>query len=103
VVIVLTIRHKFGGSNPDEDDGFLRAIKIRSTSSFGGEVEPLAPFRKFSRHIKNPYSMKEILVGKIHGNFSPSFSCFATNCLSGYCQTALVGELGMIRTQMDEH
>jgi len=25
--------------------------------------------------------MKEILVGKIHGYFSSSFSCFATRCL----------------------
>jgi hypothetical protein len=28
------------GSNPAENDGFLRAVKIHSTTSFGGEVKP---------------------------------------------------------------
>jgi hypothetical protein len=28
------------GSNPAEDDGFLRVIKIYSITSFGGEVKP---------------------------------------------------------------
>jgi hypothetical protein len=42
--------------------------------------------------------MKELLVGKIHRHFSP-ISCFAT-MYTGYCQRALVGESGMIKTQM---
>jgi hypothetical protein len=33
-------------------DGFLRAIKIRSTPSFGWEVKPRAPCRKILRHVK---------------------------------------------------
>jgi hypothetical protein len=40
------------GSNPTEDDGFLRVIKIRSTLSFGVEVKPLAPRRKILRNVK---------------------------------------------------
>jgi hypothetical protein len=67
----------FADLDPAEDNGFLRAIKIRSTLSFGGEVKPSAPRRKILRHVKNYYSMKETLVGKIHAYFSPSFSRFA--------------------------
>jgi hypothetical protein len=38
-------------SNPAEDAGFLRAIKIRITY-FGGEVKPLTPCRKILRHVE---------------------------------------------------
>jgi hypothetical protein len=40
------------GSNSAEDDGLLRAIKIRSTPSFVGEVKPEPPCRKILRHVK---------------------------------------------------
>jgi hypothetical protein len=41
VVSVLATGPKVrGGSIPTEVDGFLRVIKIRSTTSFGGEVKP---------------------------------------------------------------
>jgi hypothetical protein len=59
------------------------AIHIRSTTFFEGiveEVKPVAPC-KILLHVKDPYSMKEILVGKIHGHLSPSFSCFRTRRL----------------------
>jgi hypothetical protein len=42
---------RFVGSNSAEDDGFLRVIKIRSTTSFGGEVKPSTPCRKILRHV----------------------------------------------------
>jgi hypothetical protein len=58
---------RFAGSNPAEDE-FLRAIKIRITTSFGGHVKPA-----ILRHVKNPYSMKEILVGKISSTFIANF------------------------------
>jgi hypothetical protein len=61
---------KFSDSNPAEDDGLLRAIKISSTTSFGGVVKLSAP-RHFYGTLKNPRS---IPVGKIHGHFLPSFS-----------------------------
>jgi len=38
---------KFAGSNPAEAVGFLRAKKILSTPSFGGEVKPSVPCRRF--------------------------------------------------------
>jgi hypothetical protein len=34
-------------------DGFLRAITIRSTPSFGWEVKPEVPCRKILRHVKD--------------------------------------------------
>jgi hypothetical protein len=36
------------GSNPAEDDGFLRVIKIRGTTSFGAEVKPSVPCHGFT-------------------------------------------------------
>jgi hypothetical protein len=39
VVACLPLDPRFAGSNPAEDDRFLRVIKIRSTTSFGGEVK----------------------------------------------------------------
>jgi hypothetical protein len=30
----------FAGSNPIKDDGFLRVIKIGSTTFFGGKMKP---------------------------------------------------------------
>jgi hypothetical protein len=35
------------GSNPAEDDGLIRAIKISTTTSFGGEVKSFVPCRRF--------------------------------------------------------
>jgi len=39
---------KFAGSNPAETVGFLRAKKILTTPSFGGEVKPSVPCRRFA-------------------------------------------------------
>jgi hypothetical protein len=39
---------KFADSNPAERVGFFKAEKIPSTPSFGGEVKPAAPLRRFS-------------------------------------------------------
>ena len=39
---------KFAGSNPAEAVGFLRAKKIFNTPSFGGEVKPSVPCRRFA-------------------------------------------------------
>jgi hypothetical protein len=46
--------------------------------------------------LKIPTVMKDIFVGKIHGHFSASLSCSLIGVFAGYCQTALVGESGMI-------
>jgi hypothetical protein len=42
------------GFKPSRGDGFLKAIKIRSTSSFGWEAKSVTPCRKILRHVKNP-------------------------------------------------
>jgi hypothetical protein len=50
------------GPNPD-DKGFLRAIKICSMTSCGGEVKPSV---KIFWHVKDPYRYeKRYLTGKI--------------------------------------
>jgi hypothetical protein len=54
LVSVLATEPKGRGFTPGQGDGFLTAIKIRSTPSFGREVKPEAPRRKILRHFKNP-------------------------------------------------
>jgi hypothetical protein len=82
VAIELPTGPKVRGFNPGRDDGFLRAIKIRSTTSFGGEVKPSVPCRKILRHVKHPCSMKEILRKQNSRAFiAVSLSCFATKRL----------------------
>jgi hypothetical protein len=51
VVNVFVTVPKGRGFKPCEGDRFLRAIKICRT--FGWEVKPEAPCRKFLRHVKN--------------------------------------------------
>jgi hypothetical protein len=57
MVSVFAVGPKVRGLNPGRGDGFLRAIKIRSTSSFGGEVKPEAPCRKILRNVKKPFQV----------------------------------------------
>jgi hypothetical protein len=53
VVSVLDIGTKGRGFEPGQGDGFLRAIKISSTPSFGWEVKPEVRCRKILRHVKD--------------------------------------------------
>jgi hypothetical protein len=46
---------------PGRGDGFLRAIKIISTPSFGWEVKAEVPCRKMLRHFKDPRDVSKIL------------------------------------------
>jgi hypothetical protein len=41
VVACLPLDPRFAGSNPGEDDGFSRVIKIRSTTSFFGPMSQI--------------------------------------------------------------
>jgi hypothetical protein len=52
MVSVLTLGPKIHLLNPGGGDEFLRAIKIRSTPSFGWEVKPEAPCYKILRNAK---------------------------------------------------
>jgi hypothetical protein len=56
VVIVLAIRPKVRRFKPGQGRWILRANKIRSATSFGGEVKPAVPCRKILRHVIDPLS-----------------------------------------------
>jgi hypothetical protein len=63
----------FADSNPADSNGFLRAIKNHSMTSFGGEVKPLATFRKILRHVKDPLMYDRYTIGKIQRPFLAQF------------------------------
>jgi hypothetical protein len=69
-MVCLLLDPKFLGSNLAEDDGYLTAIKIHSTTSVRGEVKPSVPYSKILQHVT---SMNKIIRGEIHGHFSPRF------------------------------
>jgi hypothetical protein len=52
---------KLRGLKPGQGDALLRVVKMRRTSSFGGETKPSAPCNKILRMLKIPTSIKEIL------------------------------------------
>jgi hypothetical protein len=54
MVSVLAAGPKGHGFKPCRGDGFLRAIKIRSTPSFKGEIKLEAPCCKTLLHVKDP-------------------------------------------------
>jgi hypothetical protein len=92
VVTMVSTGPRFACPNPDEDDGILRAIKVRIMTSFGGEIQPSVPCRKILRHAKDSY---------ISAKFAAIFRQFLLLLLLGVCdiffQRALLYELGMIR------
>jgi hypothetical protein len=47
---------------PDQGDGFLRAIKIHSTPSFGRVVKPGAPCYKILQHLKEYERNKKSII-----------------------------------------
>jgi hypothetical protein len=51
---------KFAYSNLAVDEGFLWAIKIHSTTAFGGEVKLLDSCHKICSMLKNTMRIKEI-------------------------------------------
>jgi hypothetical protein len=105
VVSVLATEPKGCGFEPDQGNGFLRAITIRSTPSFGWEVKLEVPCHKILRHVKD--------LLKFHGNTSTKFS-FPSPTLpltpemsriaepsgsTGGCQSALVDKLEVSLSQ----
>jgi hypothetical protein len=52
VFSVLATGPKGRDFEPSQGDGFLRAIKICSTPSFGWEVKPEVPCHKILWHVK---------------------------------------------------
>jgi hypothetical protein len=66
---------RFGGANSAEEDGFLMAIKIRSTTSLGGEVNPSAHVVRFYGMLKKPAKYeRDMYLSKFTVKFSPKFS-----------------------------
>jgi hypothetical protein len=47
----------FAGSNPTDDNGFLRAIKISSRPSFGEKVKLPAPCGNILQHVKETFGV----------------------------------------------
>jgi hypothetical protein len=93
VVACFPLDPKFAGSNPVEYDGFLREIKIRSTTAFGWGVKPSAPSRKIYGMLKNPMRMKEIPRRQNSEAifFHVFFFFFTITCLSaGNCESGMI-------------
>jgi hypothetical protein len=68
VVSVLATGHKGRGFEPDQGNGFLRAIKIHSTSSFGWEVKLEVPCHKILWHVTD--LLKSYREGQIKFSFT---------------------------------
>jgi hypothetical protein len=105
VVSVLASGPKGRGFEPGQGDGFLRAIKTRSTPSFGWEVKPEVPCRKILQHVKE--------ISKSQWDEDTKFSFPSPILLlvpemalltgppdsTGGCHSVLVDELGVIPSQ----
>jgi hypothetical protein len=97
VVSVLATGPKGRGFKPDRQRCILREIKIRGTTSYGGEVNPWAPCRKVLRHVKNTIRYDRDTDRQNSADiFRPVSPC----CLLLPEQRRLVGGSKMIRTQM---
>ena len=78
---------KFAGSNPAKAIGFLGRKKILSTPSFGGEVKPSVPCRRFAACKRSLNLCGSRNIGKITGQISrPQF------------HLSLLGSLASLRT-----
>jgi hypothetical protein len=83
-------------------DGFLRAIKIRSTTSFRGEVKAVSPLSRVYGMLKNPMTVKRVLCKQNLKDISHQISPAVLLDLL-VIAGVLVNESGMIRTQMGTH
>jgi hypothetical protein len=103
-VSVLTTGPKGRGFETGQGDGFLRAIKIRSTTFFWWEVKLQVSYRKTLRHVND--LLKSHRDGQNKFSFSSSIFLLATRSLcwqgrqrTGDCQSALVDKLGGSRSR----
>jgi hypothetical protein len=95
VIACLQLDPRFAGSHPAEVDGFLKAIKVRSMTSFKREVKPSVTCRYILRHVKYTCEVwQRYFVGKILLPFlSQVFPASLLDVSAGNCQRALVDEL----------
>jgi hypothetical protein len=104
VVVVLVIVPKIRGLTPGRRRWILRAIKIRSMTSFGWEVKSSSPCRKILRHAKNRAEYEGDISSAIFTAISRQVSLDSLlDISSGICYRALVDESGMIRIQIGTH
>jgi hypothetical protein len=82
VVSELSIGPTIRGFRPGRVWWVLRAIKIRSTTSFGGEVKPSVPYCKILWYFKEPFEVwkRYFVRKKVIISFANSY-CFATRWL----------------------
>jgi hypothetical protein len=80
MVSVLTTAPEVRGFKPSRGDGFLRAIKIRSTTYFGQDVKTSAPCSKILRHVKDRFEalIKIIRRPKCKISFVTLSDCYVT-------------------------
>jgi hypothetical protein len=81
----------------------LQAIKVRSMTSFRGEVQPSVPCRKIYGMLKNVKSIKDILCGQSSRQFTPCSPASLLGVSVDNCQIALASKSGMVRTQIGTH
>ena len=67
---------KFAGSNPAEVVGFLRAKKILSTPSFGVEIKPSVPCRRFAACKRSLNGVDVVISAKLPDNILAHSSHF---------------------------
>jgi hypothetical protein len=73
-------------------------------TSLGGKVKQSVPCCKILQHVKDPYKYgKGYFIGKVHSHFLPRSPTSLLGVSAGNCQTALLDESGMVRTQMGVH
>ena len=73
---VLAFSTQVRGFNPAEAVGFLGRKKILSTPSFGGEVKPWVPCRRFAARKRSLNLRGSQNLGKITGQFLAHSSTF---------------------------
>ena len=66
----------FAGWNPTEAVGFLRAKKILSMPSFGGEVKPSVPCRRFAACKRSLNGVEVVISAKLPDNILAHSSHF---------------------------
>jgi hypothetical protein len=102
VVSVLATGSKGCRFKHGRGDEYLRAIKIRSTPSFGWEVKPEAPCREILRHVEDPLTYQRYWIRKIlipSSNPPIRSTCL---CLQDY-QRALVDKSVVITMALHSH
>jgi hypothetical protein len=103
--VYLPLDPKVGGFEPGQGNGFLRAIKIRSTPSFGWDVKTEVPCCKILRYVKD--LLKSHGVGWTKFSFPSPSLLFAPEISlltgspdsTGGCQSTLANELGVSATR----